>query len=131
MHGFLSNIYFHKGDYAKAMDELRKVLAMPGNESMAIEADKAYRNGGFQAVSLEFLRNLKRQARKEYVSPFRLAKVASRAGQKEEAMQYLEQSLQERDPQLVHLQHEPDLDPLHSDSRYWAIVKKMGMPPLQ
>ena len=131
MHGFLSNIYFHKGDYAKAMDELRKVLAMPGNESMAIEADKAYRNGGFQAVTLEFLRNLKRQATKEYVSTFRLAKVASRAGQKEEAIQYLEQAFQHRDPQLVHLQHDPDLDSLHSDPRYWAIVKKMGMPPLQ
>jgi hypothetical protein len=63
--------------------------------------------------------------------PFELAEVASRAGRKEEAIQYLEQAFQQQDPKLIHLQHEPNLDPLHSDPRYWAIAKKMGMPPLR
>ena len=113
------------------MDELKKVLTIEGNDWTASAVDKAYRNGGFQAVNLEFLMRLKRKATKEYVSPFYLAEVASRAGQKEEAIQYLQQAFQQRDPMLIHLQHEPNLDPLHSDPRYWAIVKKMGMPPLQ
>jgi len=131
LHAFLSNVYFHKGDYARAMGELKKVLAIEGNESTASAVDKAYRNGGFQAVNLEFLKKLKYRAIKEYVSPLRMAEVASGAGRREEAIQYLEQAFQQRDAQLIHLQHDPDLDSLHADSRYWAIVKKMGMPPLQ
>ena len=131
LHVFLSNTHFHQGDYARAMDELRKVLTIEGNDWTASAVDKAYRNGGFQAVNLEFLMRLKRKATKEYVSPFNLAEAASRAGRKEEAIQHLQQAFQQRDPMLIHLQHEPDLDPLHSDPRYWAIVKKMGMPPLQ
>ena len=131
LHSFLSNVYANKGDYQKAMQELKKALAIEGDEIAATDLDQAYRKGGFRAVNLEFLMRLKRKATKEYVSPFRLAKVASRAGQREEAMQFLERAFQQRDPQLVHLQHEPDLDFLHADPRYWAIVKKMGMPPLQ
>jgi TolB-like protein/DNA-binding winged helix-turn-helix (wHTH) protein/Tfp pilus assembly protein PilF len=131
LHAFLSNTYLHMGDYPRAMDELRKVLAIEGNESTVNAVDMAYRNGGFQAVNLEFLMRLKRKATKEYVSPVHLAEVALGAGEREEAIQYLEQAFQQRDAQLVHLQHDPDLDSLHSDPRYWAIVKKMGMPPLR
>jgi hypothetical protein len=65
LHAFLSNTYLHKGDYARAMDELRKVLTIEGNESTASALDKAYRNGGFQAVNLEFLMRLKRKATKK------------------------------------------------------------------
>jgi len=60
-----------------------------------------------------------------------LAELAVNAGRKEEGIRYLEQALEVRDPSLVHLQHDPELDALHSDPRYWGIVKKMGMPPLQ
>jgi TolB-like protein/DNA-binding winged helix-turn-helix (wHTH) protein/Tfp pilus assembly protein PilF len=131
MHVFLSNTYSYKGDYARAMDELRKALVIGGEESTARAVDEAYRKGGFRAVNLEFLMRLKRQATKEYVSPLRMAEVALGAGHREEAIQYLEQAFHQRDPQLVHMQHNPRLDSLHSDPRYWAIVKKMGMPPLQ
>jgi len=131
LHAMLSNGYFHKGDYTRGMDELRKVLAIEGDESTASAVDRAYRKGGFQAVNLEFLMRLKNRATKEYVSPMRMAEAAAGAGEREGGMQYLEEAFQQRDPQLVHLQHDPDLDSLHSDTRYWAIVKKMGMPPLQ
>jgi TolB-like protein/DNA-binding winged helix-turn-helix (wHTH) protein/Tfp pilus assembly protein PilF len=131
MHAFLSNTYSYKGDYARAMDELRKAFVIGGEESTARAVDEAYCKGGFQAVNLEFLMRLKRQATKEYVSPLRMAEVALGAGHREEAIQYLEQAFHQRDPQLVHMQHNPSLDSLHSDPRYWAIVKKMGMPPLQ
>ena len=91
----------------------------------------AYRSGGLPAVKLEILSSLKLKAAKEYTSRLRMAEVAAGAGHKEEAIRYLEQAFEMHDPFLIHLQHNPDLDSLHSDPRYWAIVKKMGMPPLQ
>jgi hypothetical protein len=50
---------------------------------------------------------------------------------KEEALHYLEQSYQERAPWLVRIQSNPDYDFLHSDPRYQAIVRKMGLPAAQ
>jgi hypothetical protein len=59
-----------------------------------------------------------------------MAEAGARAGHREEAIKYLEQAFELRDPLLLHMQRNPNLDSLHSVP-YWAIVKKMGMQPLQ
>jgi len=48
---------------------------------------------------------------------------------KEEALDALEDAFRERDPWMVFLQKEPVFDFLHSDERYRALVRKMGLPP--
>jgi TolB-like protein/DNA-binding winged helix-turn-helix (wHTH) protein/Tfp pilus assembly protein PilF len=131
LHAFLSSVYYYKGDDKGAMAELKNLFMIEGNGTEASRADKAFRNGGLKAVYLGFLEKKKERARTEYVSPMRLAELAVNSGRKEEGIRYLEYALEVRDPALVHLQHDPDLDALHSDTRYWAIVKKMGMPPLR
>ena len=60
-----------------------------------------------------------------------MAKVEQEQDNREEALTYLEQAFELRDPLLVHMQRNPNLDSLHSEPAYWAIVKKMGMQPLQ
>jgi tetratricopeptide (TPR) repeat protein len=110
LHALLSNVYADKGDYARAIEELKKSFVIGGDKAAVADVDQAYRKGGFRAVNLVFLRNLKRRAAKEYASPLRMAEVAAGAGDKEAAIQYLEQAFQQRDPQLVHLQHDPELD---------------------
>lgn len=130
LHSFLSKVYLYKGDDKNAIEELKKALVIGGDEAVAAKMDQAYRSGGFRAVRLEFLNILKLKAAKEYTSRLRMAEAAAGAGHQEEAIHYLEQAFEMRDPLLVHLQHDPDLDSLHSDPRYWAIVKKMDMPPV-
>jgi hypothetical protein len=44
-------------------------------------------------------------------------------------LKFLEIAYRERSPWIVFLQKEPVFDFLHSDERYRAIVKKMGLPP--
>jgi hypothetical protein len=41
----------------------------------------------------------------------------------------LEQAYQEREPWLAHIQYLPYLDFVHSEPRYKAIVKRMGLSP--
>jgi hypothetical protein len=43
-------------------------------------------------------------------------------------MKYLEASYREHDPDLIFIQADPLFDFLHSDPRYRALVKKMGLP---
>jgi TolB-like protein/DNA-binding winged helix-turn-helix (wHTH) protein/Tfp pilus assembly protein PilF len=129
LHSFLSSVYSYNGDSTSAIEEMKKAFVIEGNEATAARVDQAYRNGGFRAVNLQFLNSMKRKAAKEYTSRLRMAEVAAGAGHQEEAIHYLEQAFETRDPLLVHLQHDPDLDSLHSDPRYWAIVNKMEMPP--
>ena len=124
----MADVYFYKGDTKSAVEEIKKVLVLQGDEKAAARADRAYRDGGYQAVFQQFLDDSKRKSKKTYVSALELAGHAVRAGKKEEALNYLEEACEQRDVFLVMLQHDPQFDPLRSDPRYWAIVKKMGLP---
>lgn len=129
LHALMSIAYAHKGDFESAFSALKKSA---GGDAETLAAwDEAFRRGGFPAVMEERLQQLKHIAAKEYISPLPLATFAARAGHREEAIRYLEQAYEQHVPRLVFLQHDPDFDSLHSDPRYWDLVKKMNMPPLQ
>lgn len=124
---FLSDAYFYKGDPQRAVDELKKV----GDQKMAARVERSFRQGGYPAIFDGFLDDDKATAKKQYVPKLRLANNAVRAGKKAEAIRYLEAACEERDPFIVMLQYSPEFDPLHSEPRYWALVRKMGMTPLK
>ena len=50
------------------------------------------------------------------------------AGRLDEAFDYLDQAIAERDPALVHLAVAPDWDGLRDDARFDDRLKKMGLP---
>jgi TolB-like protein/DNA-binding winged helix-turn-helix (wHTH) protein/Tfp pilus assembly protein PilF len=131
LHAILADAYIGKGDYANAIEEMKKTLVIEGDEEGAKNIEKAYGSGGFQAVNLMFLKSLRKTSAKGYASPLRMAETAAGAGLYDEAFHYLDQAFEQRDPMMIHLQHNPSLDSLHSDARYWATVKKMNMAPLK
>jgi hypothetical protein len=63
-----------------------------------------------------------------YVSPWWFALAYARVGLKKEAIHSLEAAYKEHASRLVWLQHESDLDFMHADERYRAILRKMGLP---
>lgn len=130
LHAFLRNTYTYKGDYKHAIDEWKKELVIEGHAESAARVERSYQKGGFRGVNQDYLNKLKRAAANEYVSPVHIACVAARSGRNEEAIHYLELAFQQRDPQLVYLQHNPALDLLHSDPAFSVIATKMHLPPL-
>jgi TolB-like protein/DNA-binding winged helix-turn-helix (wHTH) protein/Tfp pilus assembly protein PilF len=75
---------------------------------------------------LEELRDL--ASRGEYVSPLHVALVQAGLGDKDEAFAYLEKAYQNRDEYLVYLNVYPELESLHSDSRFQGIQGRMRFP---
>ena len=47
----------------------------------------------------------------------------------EETLRYLELAYGQHAPYIAHIQCNSNFDFLHSEPRYRAIVKKMGLPP--
>ena len=130
LHDILQMTYAQMGDVEKSLAELKKTNQLDGDEATPAKVDEIYRLGGYPAVLEDRLRRLKERAKSEYVWPLHMAELAARCGRKEEAIQYLERAFTVHDPMVVRLQHEPDLDSLHSDPRYAAIVRKIGLPTL-
>jgi len=123
----LTDAYEYKGDSEAAMRELR--IDVRGDADLAVRVDRAYQHGGLPAVHAEILNGMKKAvARGKYVSPSSMAEHAARARLRSDSLRYIERAYEQRDPQLVYLEHNPAFDELHSEPAFVAIAKKMRLP---
>ncbi len=60
--------------------------------------------------------------------PYFRAKHLARIGEFDEAMRWLEQAYEEREPTLVMLKAHEWWDPLRSDPRFAGLVRRVGIP---
>ncbi len=61
-----------------------------------------------------------------YCSPYDIATLFIHAGKKEEAIHWLETAVEEIDPKLLHLNADPDWQPIREDERFIKILKTIG-----
>lgn len=73
------------------------------------------------------LNHLRERARKEFVAPPYLATILIGLGQLDEALVELTKALEERSYYVMYWKVDPDLDPLRSDPRFIALLKKVGL----
>jgi TolB-like protein/DNA-binding winged helix-turn-helix (wHTH) protein/Flp pilus assembly protein TadD len=129
LRGLLSEVYWHKGMWNESEQELEKALQLSGENKMAEGYHRAFQRGGEKAVEQFGLSKALESARKKYVSPYDIAQRYAFLGDKQQTLRYLEAASRERNPWLVFLQREPVYDFLHSEERYRAIVRGIGLPP--
>ena len=130
LHYALGAAYWYKGMEKEAAQEWEMSYQLGGDTKTARSIRQAFQRGGAKGVfEFQLADDLRKKAAGKYVSPLELSDIYACLKRKEEALDYLEQSYKERAPWLVRIQSNPDYDFLHSDPRYQAIVKKMGLPP--
>jgi len=86
----------------------------------------AYAVSGRRGDALGVLADLQKLSKERYISPFNTALVYVGLGDKDRAFAWLERAYAERSQRLVMLKVEPLLDRLRSDSRFGALMTKMG-----
>ena len=62
-----------------------------------------------------------------YLSPLHVALVFNGLGEREEAITWLEKAYQGRDEYLVYLNVYPEFQNLHSDKRFQALQRQIGL----
>ncbi len=129
LHALLSDAYFYKGMEKESEQESERYLTLSGEKELAAAEQRAFGRGGFQAALEWNLNQYQQKAAKQYVTPTRLAGCYAQLRRREETLRYLEQAYEEHATNMVWLQNVPVFDFVHSDRRYRAIVKKMGLPP--
>lgn len=128
LHFNLSAAYRYKGVWNDSERELEKALRLGGQPAAADSAHRAFAKGGNKALQQWALSDALDRTRKEYVSPYEIAQHYACLGDKANTLKFLEQSYREHHPWLILLQTEPDFDFIHSESRYQALVKNIGLP---
>ena len=126
-HGYIYNRLFTnailQGKDDKAFGYLIKKLELDKVDNETIERFRtAYAESGLRGVTKE---QIKRPELGFSAGPFNVACLYARLGDKDKAFEYLEQAVNERSYRLAVLQVEPQLDPLHDDSRWVDLVRRV------
>jgi len=124
----LSDAYRFKGMNKEAARHLELGFLAEDDQHSAEAVRRAFDQGGYRAVAEWLLRRDQDKAREEYVSPFFLALDYARLERKDDTLHFLEGAFEERSPEMVFLEKRPHFDFLHSDLRFQALVRKVGLP---
>ncbi|HXD29533.1 MAG TPA: winged helix-turn-helix domain-containing protein [Pyrinomonadaceae bacterium] len=124
--------YDQKGMYAEAIASYQKGIEISeSTPSFLAMMGHAYAASGRRVEALKLLSELKQMAGKKHVPPYDLAILYTGLGEKEKAFEQLDKAIEERSGWVIHLNVEPLFDPLRSDQRYEALLKRINLAPLR
>jgi TolB-like protein/DNA-binding winged helix-turn-helix (wHTH) protein/Tfp pilus assembly protein PilF len=128
-HLILAPVYEGQGREGEAFAEYLEALRLGWEKpEEAAPLKAAYAAGGLRGFWQKKLELEKRKAARSYVSPFFIACLYARLGEKEQAFAWLEKAYRERSNQLINLKVEPMLDSLRSDPRFAGLLRRVGLP---
>jgi TolB-like protein/class 3 adenylate cyclase/tetratricopeptide (TPR) repeat protein len=127
---FIAYVLLKTGRTAEAVGHILRALELAGafNHEQLADLQHAFETGGATA----FFRKQAQYAQKlnergKYRSPLLIGLAYTAAGDREEALGWLEKAVNERAPWLPELKLEPTYDPLRSDPRFLALLKRVGL----
>ena len=125
-------IHLSNGEYMEAIDEFQRAVSRGGHQIVLADLASAYALAGKKEKAGEILERLLEMRQQDYVPAICMARVYSRIGENEKAMDWFEKAFDERNGELVFLKSEiagaAENDPLKNlgnDARLIELLQKM------
>ena len=130
-HWILSIAHTARGRFEDAIATAQRACELSGRSAMNRGIlGLAYGLAGRRSDARTLLDELKSERRTSYVPPYAIAAVHRGLGEVEQALEWLERGVEERDLMTVcGLKSEPRYIPLRGDPRYQAMLRKMNLAP--
>ncbi len=130
-HWLLAIAYEHIERIEEGISEAQKACELSGRNALTLGIlGLAYGLAGRGAEARAVLEELMAQRRTAYVPPWAMAAVCRGLGAVEEALEWLEKGVEERDViEITGLKSDPRYFNLHGHPRYQALLRKMNMEP--
>ena len=124
-----------EGRYADAVEELKRAVSLGGHPIVVADLGSAYGLAARREDATSILDQLLQMRRRQYVPATCIARVYSRLGEMEKAIEWLETAFDERNGEMVFLQEEiagaaegDSLNRLGSDPRVKDLLRRMSLP---
>ena len=127
-HRALGWAYGAKGMYAEAIAETRTAMGLRGGSSAKGYLGLWLAKSGKGDEALKLLNEIKQESARTYVQGYTLALIYIGLGDKEEALNHLENHLLSRAETASTYATAPELDELRSEPRFKAMLKQMNLP---
>jgi TolB-like protein/Flp pilus assembly protein TadD len=125
----LGMAYQRKKMYPEAIAAYQKYLDLSGRDADAISRlAQGYAAAGQKVEARKLLHELEHPPKGMYVQPIDIATVYSSLDEREKAFAYLDLAYQQRATGMMLLRWDPAYDPIHSDPRFRALLRKLGFP---
>ena len=121
-HVLLGISHLQQGRVAVAVKELEKAASLADIPWTLGYLGYAYGVSGRRRQALKVLGQLKQQSERAYGSPYAFALVHNGLGHKEEALQFLEKTFEDRNEMPGFVKTSPEFDNLRSDKRFGALL---------
>ena len=123
----LERAYRMKGMYKEALDLALKEMSHRGarNEELAA-LDRKDVIAGLKNVERLRLKERTETAKSRNISPYSIAALYAELDEKDAAFEWLERAFQERDSDIASLKVDPAFDSLHSDARFFNLLRRIG-----
>lgn len=127
----LGIVYEQLGRYPEAIGELRRAVDLSGRSHAAlVQLGHAYAVAGRREQARDVLNDLRRLSAQVYVAPSDWALLHLGMGDLGAALACLERAYEEGDGFLVLLEVEPLLSPLHRETRFRDLVRRLNSRPV-
>ncbi len=128
-------IYLSEGEYDNDVNELKKAVSLGGRQIVLADLGSAYGLAGKNDEATAILGQLLEMRQREYVPAICMARIYSRIGENDKAIDWLEKAFEERNAEMVFLKGEIDgaaqgdsLNSLGNDPRMTDLLQKMNLP---
>ena len=128
-HLLLGMAYIEKGAYNEAIVQLQKGMDISerDGQSSIWRLIISYALSGKIDEMKKLFEELSKGSRQEYFSPYFIAWLYLKFGQKDKAFEWLERAYDEHDQWIIVIKVDPKFDNLHSEPRFTALLKKVGL----
>ncbi|MGB8803990.1 MAG: tetratricopeptide repeat protein [Chthoniobacterales bacterium] len=124
-HRHLGCVLEVKGDFPAAIKEYQKARELNDDPRVLALLGHVFAVSGNKTEAIKILDQMKALSQGRYVSAYSFALLYLGLGDKNEALRWLEQSYQDRFPEITRIKVEPLLDPLRGDPRFQALAEKV------
>jgi eukaryotic-like serine/threonine-protein kinase len=123
----LEGVYAQMGRHKEAVAEREKMLSLFGGSELAASVEEDFAKSGYRGVLQSWVDGLTEVSKHGHVSSYSIGEAYMRMGEKEKAIKWLQQAYDEHDTELVSLGVEPVFSPVHSDTRFQEILRRMKL----
>ncbi|MFC2124133.1 adenylate/guanylate cyclase domain-containing protein [Bacteroidota bacterium] len=124
----LRSAYHDKQMYDEAINAGKRYYEIKEDTVSLVALEQGYREGGYQLALQRNAEALIEQSKAKYITPWQVSTLYTRAGMKEEALDWLGKAYEVHDPNMPSISCDPIFDYLREEPRFIEILRKMKLP---